>query len=231
MDLVELTFDEVILSRSLLADLAAALDEVAETAAGSPLVIGSRHPTVFLAGAHLGEIADLDGIRSAGYGHDGRAVLARLRRHPAATVAAVHGTCAGGGFDLVLECDQVVASPTASFRHPGVYRGLVTGWGGSVTLPVVAGAASTPVMIAGREISAPQAVALGIASSIDSDPRSAARRLARRLASLHPDRLAAWRCLQTGNFVDTFRATVVHHQSRMSCSKRGGHRMGRRETR
>jgi enoyl-CoA hydratase/carnithine racemase len=44
--------------------------------------------------------------------------------------------CTGGGFDLALACDRIVAADTATFSHPGVRRGLVTGWGARSACPL-----------------------------------------------------------------------------------------------
>ena len=122
----------------------------------TPLVLRSAHPTIYLAGADLAEIAALDGPSCADYARRGRVVLERLALYPAPTVAAVHGSCSGGGFDLGLACDWIVAGGAAAFSHPGVRRGLVTGWGGTVRLPVAIGrtAAGMAMGSAGRRSAA-----------------------------------------------------------------------------
>jgi len=66
----------------------------------------------------------------------GRGFAGLTRRPPGRpVVAAVEGHAAGGGFEIVLACDLVVASPTASFSLPEVRRGLVPGAGGLLRLP------------------------------------------------------------------------------------------------
>ncbi len=199
-----------ILSRRVLGELAEAIDELELEASPRPLVLASAHPTIFLAGADLGEIAGLDQRSCIAYAELGRSIANRLSSHSSAVVAAVHGSCSGGGFDLTMACDAVVASPGATFSHPGVRRGLVTGWGGSTSLDGVLG---SPVLrralLEGSELDAAAMKELGAVHSIASDPRAQARATARRLSLLHPSRLASWRLLRSSTFVDRFRAFVV----------------------
>jgi len=211
-DVCTVTFLSPVLSLSLLEELERVLEAVA--AAARPTVLASAHPRIFLAGAHLGEIAAL-GPESAGrYAHRGRSVIRRLGTVPAPVVAAVHGPCLGGGLDLVLAADVIVASPAAAFGHPGARRGLVTGWGGTRTLPEAVGTArSRWAFLSGEQLPAREALAAGLVGRIAGDPVAAAREEALRLGSLHPRRTALWRTLRDGRFVDRFRSCVVHKQS------------------
>jgi enoyl-CoA hydratase len=205
-----LRFTTPILSRDLLGRLTEALDLLAGGDALGPLVLASDHPTIFLAGAHLAEIAALDADSCACYAELGRAVSDRLSSHPAPVVAAVAGSCSGGGFDLVLACDTIVASPTATFRHPGVLRGLVTGWGGTSSMPGALGRSSARrVFMEADELSAAVLQELGAVAVIDDDPESAAVEKAVRLSRLDPFRLPLWRLLRGPGFVDRFRAVMV----------------------
>ena len=205
-----LVLESPILARRILGEIAGVLDELKLEVSPRPLVLTSDHPTIFLAGAHLGEIAALDQHSCLAYAELGRSIADRLASHPAAVVAAVHGSCSGGGFDLTMACDAVVASPQATFSHPGVRRGLVTGWGGSTSLDSVLG---SPVLrralLEGSELDAASMRKIGAIHAIANDPRAQAHATARRLSLLHPSRLASWRLLRRSRFVDRFRAFVV----------------------
>jgi len=199
-----------ILARRVLSEIADALDELGLETSPSPLVVASAHPTIFLAGADLGEIQDLDPESCIAYAGLGRGVTDRLSRHPAPVVAAVHGSCSGGGFDLVLACDAVVASPGATFSHPGVHRGLVTGWGGTTRLDRAIGTSATRrALLEGVDLDASELSGLGVVTSVAEDPQAEARDTARRIGLLHPSRLRLWRLLRESVFVDRFRAFVV----------------------
>ena len=191
------SFSQPVLSDHALAGLEAALDTIASRGARAPVVLRSLHPTIFLAGAHLGEIATLDARTSHGYAVRGRSVLDRLGRMPGPTVAAVDGSCTGGGFDLVLACDRIVAGDHASFSHPGVRRGLVTGWGGTVRLPAVAGRRLARLALtAAAPLGTGDLAARGVVAGAAGDVFGTAIALAQRLATVHPSRLLLWRELR-----------------------------------
>ncbi len=211
-----------IASPILSGDVLDALQAVLESASGRAFVIRSLHPRIFLAGANLHEIASIDAQTAHAYARAGRAVLDAIRHLPGPAVAAVHGPCIGGGLDLALACDTIVAKPSAVFGHPGIRRGLVTGWGGTVFLPAAAGAAQSRWMfLTGEPLSAREAYEAGWVYQLSTAPAGAAGTLAARLASLNPGRLELWRMLKDGRFIDRFRSCVVHNQ-RMSYPMRGG---------
>jgi enoyl-CoA hydratase len=205
-----LLLETPILARKMLSAIAAALDGLAHETSLSPLVLASAHPTIYLAGADLSEIAALDPSTCLDYARLGRGVADRLSRHPTPVVAAVQGSCSGGGFDLVLACDAVVASPHATFAHPGVRRGLVTGWGGTTRMERVMGSSATRwALLEGTDLGATMLHELGVVSALADDPRAEASATARRIGRLHPSRLRLWRLLRDSVFVDRFRAFVV----------------------
>jgi enoyl-CoA hydratase len=207
--ILEVVIDRPVLALPVLDALAAALDRAELEAV--PVILRSSHPSIFLAGAHLAEIATLDRHSARSYAHKGRSVIDRLTRLPAPVVAAVHGPCSGGGFDLVLASDEIVAGPGARFHHPGAVRGLVTGWGGTDRVPSrLGGSEARRALVLGRPIEAEQALRIGLVGMIADDPAFAAHDRVRMLASIHPRRLEMWRTLRHGRFVDRFRAVVVH---------------------
>lgn len=204
-----LTFDSPILSRSVLEELGRSLALLAASTP-RPLVLASAHASIFLAGAHLGEIAELDPTSCITYAVLGRRTALAIASHPTPVVAAVQGSCSGGAFDLVAACDAIIASPDAVFRHPGVLRGLVTGWGGTESL----GRAVEPMilrraLLEGCDLDAASLEELGLVRRLAAEPLSEARRTALELASLDPRRMAAWRHFKGARFIDRFRAFVI----------------------
>jgi len=206
-----LEFASPILSLDVLDRLSSTLVALAAEKAHDPLVLCSAHPSVFLAGAHLAEIANLDASSSGPYAQRGRSAIRHLENHPAPTIAAINGSCSGGGFDLVLACDALIAGPDARFSHPGIRRGLVTGWSGTTHLPSTLGSATArAALLETREL---DPVSLSIHGAIlrtADDPRATAIASARQMASLDPARCRLWRALRGPGFIDRFHAFVVH---------------------
>lgn len=188
-----------VLTASTLRELAARLASLAEESNPRPVILSSDHPRIFLAGADLAEISALDGHSCAAYADLGRRVVATLRSHPAPTVAAIDGSCSGGGFDLLLACDAVIASLRSSFSHPGIRRGLVTGWGGTVSLPGRLGpSAARRALLEADRVDLRTLIETGVIQALADDPVADALEYAHRLSRLHSSRLGAWRALRYG---------------------------------
>jgi enoyl-CoA hydratase/carnithine racemase len=204
-------FTTPILEERVLEELMAVFQRDAGRNPVEPLVLRSAHPTVFLAGAHLAEIASLNEASCVPYAELGRKVVTLLGSYPAPTVAAVCGSCSGGGFDLALACDIVLTWPSARLEHPGVKRGLVTGWSGTAVLPgVIGGPSSRAALLTGQAISGRSLQALGARCGVDDDLRETATDTALDLVNLDSARIQFWRSLRGGRFVDRFRASVLH---------------------
>jgi enoyl-CoA hydratase/carnithine racemase len=198
-DWIQLSFDTPVVTVELLLELEARLDEISSSRSELPLILASTHPTIFLAGAHLREISGLDPTTSADYARLGRRVLDRIAGFPNATLAAVGGSVSGGGFDLVLSCDVVISTPGATWSHPGVKRGLVTGWGGSLSLALaLGGPTARRRMLEGSVLSASELHHAGWVREIHEQPVVRARSVAGRLRTIHLERLRTWRMLRDG---------------------------------
>ncbi|MDT7934782.1 MAG: 3-hydroxyacyl-CoA dehydrogenase NAD-binding domain-containing protein [Sphingomonadaceae bacterium] len=98
---------------------------------------------------------------------DLRALLAEIEAATKPTVAAIHGTALGGGYELALVCDARVAVPSAKVGLPEVKLGLLPGAGGTVRLPRLIGPeAALGVMVSGDPVSAERAFELGMVDAL-----------------------------------------------------------------
>ncbi len=96
-----------------------------------------------------------------------RSELGPLDRSPKPVIGAINGVALGGGMELALVCDLRVAAPHASFALPETTLGIIPGAGGTQRLPRVVGEARAKEMILlGRRIDAPTALAWGLVQRV-----------------------------------------------------------------
>lgn len=156
------------------------------------IVLTGTGDRAFCAGADLKAIAhhefrtDWSAHRTeAGWGFAG------ITTHPISTptIAAVNGLALGGGFELALACDLVVAGSAARFGLPEVHRGLIAGGGGALRLPRrIPRALALELILTGDSIDAARAADLGLVNRV-TDPGAeltGALALAARIAANAP---------------------------------------------
>src|SRR6058998_2737336 len=152
---------------------AATLDELNEhlgfvenDASVRGLIIASAKKSIFIAGADLktllkqaqsGEMRDFIGR--------GQRILNRIAVLKIPTVAAIHGACAGGGYEITLTCDHRIATddPATRIGLPETTLGLIPAWGGCARLPRLIGPErAAEVILKGKLYSAREALKLGL---------------------------------------------------------------------
>jgi enoyl-CoA hydratase/carnithine racemase len=102
-------------------------------------------------------------------------------------IAAVNGLAYGGGMELALACDLRVMAPGAVMALPEPKRGLIPGWGGTQLLPrLVPRAIALELLYTGRDITAPEALELGLVNRIAEDALSGAVELAEEICANAP---------------------------------------------
>lgn len=132
------------------------------------VVVRSGKDGHFIAGADIDAIADVtDPAAGATAAAQGQALFRRLDLLPVPVVAAVDGTCLGGGTELILACDARIASdrPETKIGLPEVKLGILPGFGGTVRLPRVVGLQEAlNMMLTGSTVSARKAQRIGLVS-------------------------------------------------------------------
>ncbi len=154
------------------------------------VIIHSTLPSGFSAGADLRElyrrVQELpQAERMAGL----RDFLKRIHKvmnaldaSPLTTIAAVHGVTFGGGFELALTCDLIIADKMARFCFPELRLGLIPGFGGIPRLKRDLGNALVrDLLLTGRSINATRAHAVGLVSQVTAEGQ--ALRVARATAA------------------------------------------------
>src|SRR6201987_2589687 len=97
-------------------------------------------------------------------------VLTRIDMAPFVTIAAVHGVCFGGGFELALACDIIIADKMARFAFPELRLGLIPGFGGIPRLKRDVGNAFVrDLLLTGRSVNAARAQAVGLVAQLAAE--------------------------------------------------------------
>lgn len=143
--------------------ISALADFVASDAATKVLVITGKGEKSFVAGA---DIKGFEGVSPKGaeeIATRGQTVLTKLTRLEKPVIAAVNGFALGGGLELALACDLIIASEKAKFGLPECKLGLIPGYGGTVRLPRLIGTAKAMEMaLTGGMLSAEEALKVGL---------------------------------------------------------------------
>lgn len=178
-DIAQLTFDlpdkgANILSHPVMEELANHLDTLSQRDDIVGVILDSAKPTIFIAGADINEFAasmEVDTKRTYEMSRWGQKLFGRLHENNWITVAAINGTCVGGGTELALGCDRriVTTNEKTEVGLPEVKLGIYPGWGGTVRLSRLVGLGNAVKMItSGESVSPEKALELGFADDLVS---------------------------------------------------------------
>lgn len=188
------------LSLGELEQFASALDQLEKSAQG--LIVHSELKSGFCAGADLRELyhrsqsmEKSEAVRQVrDFLQRIHAVLNRMDASPLTTIAAVHGVTFGGGLELALACDLIIADKTARFAFPELRLGLIPGFGGIPRLKRdVGNAVIRDLLLTGRSFNATKAQQVGLVSQVvsESEALTAARATANQLGKFDRHTAAA----------------------------------------
>ena len=164
-------------------DFKAAVAEAIEQGARVIVITGAGR--AFSAGGDLNamqEIAKQDGRAEAFFDEPLRLLneaIVLIREMPVPFVAAVNGVASGGGCNLALACDLVIAAESAKFNQAFIKIGLTPDCGGTFMLPRLVGwKRATELLFTGDLVSARAAAEMGMINSVTSDEELMSRAMA-----------------------------------------------------
>ncbi|MCL6596591.1 MAG: enoyl-CoA hydratase/isomerase family protein [Firmicutes bacterium] len=174
------------LSFALLRALADALGRAAADE-GVRAVILTGAGRAFAAGADIQELADMT---AAGFiASDVFRAWDEVAAFPKPLIAAVNGYALGGGCELAMSCDIIVASQEARFGQPEIFLGLIPGAGGTQRLPRAVGKyLASELVLTGRQLTAAEGERFGLVNRVVPPAlvMDAAREIADRIAAQSP---------------------------------------------
>ena len=174
------------LSSELMGELAEALQELDADEAIRCIVLGGGE-RAFAAGADVGELAAGTPISL----YQGRRLdrWDAIRNVRTPLVAAVSGYCLGGGCELAMACDLIVASETAQFGQPEINLGVLPGAGGTQRLTRAVGkSVAMDMILSGRMLAAEEALQFGLVARVVAREAwlEAAKAVGREIAAKSP---------------------------------------------
>jgi enoyl-CoA hydratase len=174
------------LSPDLIRELSEALTEF-EADDSVRAVVLTGGPKVFAAGADISDMADRTSVDQLRRDQTGR--WAAIAAFTKPLVAAVNGYALGGGCELALMCDLIIAGDTARLGQPEINLGIIPGAGGTQRWPRTAGKyVAMEAMLTGAPVTARRAFELGLVNKVVPAEMTIeiAKRTARQLAEKAP---------------------------------------------
>jgi enoyl-CoA hydratase len=183
------------LRRQLLREVAEALRDMESNDGVRAIVITGSGEKAFAAGA---DISELNALATAGSGADqarsGQALTRQIERLRKPVIMAINGFALGGGCEIAMAGDILVASENAKFGQPEVNLGLIPGYGGSQrTTRLIGKGMASYLCLTGEMIDAREALRIGLVARVVplSELMSEAKRIANLIASKAPLAIAA----------------------------------------
>lgn len=158
------------LSKEVMEELQSVLKTIHTNSEVQCLVILSKKPGIFVAGADLDMISKVhDANEAEQLAIEGQKILSELEKFPFPTIAAIQGACMGGGTELALCCKYIVMADDAATKAalPEVNLGLLPGAGGTVRLPERIGLKNAlEHILSGKSLHAAKGLKLGFCDAM-----------------------------------------------------------------
>nr|VFK78529.1 MAG: enoyl-CoA hydratase [Candidatus Kentron sp. SD] len=155
------------LNAKTVSELESAIGEIGADKDARVLLITGAGEKSFVAGGDIAEMQGLDAMQAKAFGQQGLRVLRGLEQLSVPVIAVINGFCLGGGNELAMACDWMLASDKALFGQPEVSLGVTPGFGGTQRLTRRVGTAMALEMITtGRNVKADEAKDIGLVNHV-----------------------------------------------------------------
>jgi len=170
-------------------ELSAAFAEMADRDDVGVVVLTGAGEKAFVAGADISEMRHFNAVQALEFALFGQGVLERIERLPQPVIGAINGFALGGGCELAMACDILIAADTARFGQPEVNLGIIPGYGGTQRLPRLVGRnIAKEIVLTGEMITAQRAYEIGLVNRVvpQAELMGAARETAAKILSKGP---------------------------------------------
>ena len=205
------------LDAATLSELASALVHMRSDEHARVLLVTGAGDKAFVAGADIAEMRVYTPERARAFSAQGMAVMDAIEALPLPTIALVHGYALGGGCELALSCDWILAADSAVFGQPEVKLGIPPGFGGTQRLARIVGRSmALELLTTGRHVRAAEAAAIGLVNHVYAAAELGERgmEMARLIAANAPGAVhAAKQCVRRGLDVDLANGCLIEAQA------------------
>ena len=150
---------------TMVQELGAVLDAWKDLSLRAVIITGAGR--AFAAGADITQMQSFNALDAQHFAQVGQSIFRQLEHFSAPTIAAVNGFALGGGCELAMCCDLILAGEKARFGQPEVQLGVIPGFGGTQRLVIRVGRQrALELMMTGRMVKAQEAVSIGLALEV-----------------------------------------------------------------
>ncbi len=155
------------LNSETLSALQSAIDRLAQQEDARVLLLRGAGEKAFVAGADIKEMYDFSPMQAEAFSQRGMRAFASLEALPIPVIAVVNGICLGGGCELAMSCDWILAADHARFGQPEVGLGVTPGFGGTQRLTRLLGRAKAlELLLTARQLTAQEACDWGLVNHV-----------------------------------------------------------------
>ncbi len=155
------------LNRETINELTIAFNQAKAEDAVRVVILAGSGEKAFVAGADIGELANLTPAQAQEFARRGQAMMLGIERLGKPVIARIQGFALGGGLELAMCCHLRIASDKAKVGQPEINLGLIPGFGGTQRLLRLAGrGAALDLCLTGAPIDAARAQALGVITRV-----------------------------------------------------------------
>jgi len=177
------------LNPATMRELKAALEDLAGREDAGVVLLTGAGEKAFVAGADIQEMRGFTPVQALEFALFGQGILELIERLPQPVIGAINGFALGGGCELAMACDLLIAAETAKFGQPEVNLGIIPGYGGTQRLPRLVGRnLAKELVLTGEMITAQRAYEIGLVNRVvpPAELMNAARETAAKILSKGP---------------------------------------------
>ncbi|MCJ2534381.1 MAG: enoyl-CoA hydratase-related protein, partial [Candidatus Thermoplasmatota archaeon] len=160
------------LNKETLLELSSAIDKLENNKKNKVAILTGSGDKAFIAGADIKQMKDLTPLEAKEFSEIGHNLLFKIEKSRLPFIAAVNGYALGGGCEVMMACDIVIASKSAKIGQPEINLGIHPGFGGTQRLPRLVGRMKAKeLLFTGDNLGAEEALCISLVNRVVDDDK------------------------------------------------------------